>query len=225
MPNIQTMRYIISISIFSIMLFESGCFLLGLTPPCDDESSVYEFKIECQLYPKLDTFTMDDTIWVECRVPAHMYDNVSGDTYYWEEYDHKFYINFFIFGDSSQSPFTGANNFEVIDNIGSAQIGTFSITRMFRINLDSITEDLDSLRVGFIPKKAGTYCFNFSQDISYTFAKGIFKDECAEELIYFYFNLNQGDTTINYGYYAPYDTIFSREEMMESGAYAFRVVE
>jgi hypothetical protein len=192
---------------------------------CTDEQT-FQFNIPCQLSPRLDTFHIGDTFWISSQVSHLLYDSVSDSVYFFGDDQHQFFIEFYLLNDSTASTVTSSDNFMPVNVLGSAQIGTFAISRLFRMYYDQHSTGIDSFLCGFIPQRKGAYSMFFSPNSFYYIDGGArsLTDGCIEYK-YFDFDLDNRDPDINFELYEPFAQGFTKEKVMKAGAYMFVVVE
>jgi hypothetical protein len=192
----------------------------GTTAACVRD---YEFTIPLTFYPKIDTFRINDTFWIECTIPSMLYDTFSMKEYSSWNFPNIIYLS--IVERDTVLRFTGADNFEYINLNGNTQRGTLGETRLFLTGFEMQADSSRKISIAFIPKKVGLYSSSiFTLYDDYEFENGVFEEKCNEHIT-LRFSLYDYDPNNNFELLTGTMSWPNISEMMKSGGYAFRVVE
>jgi len=217
------MKYVFSILLLVIMQACISCDPTG-TAKCEKE---YSFELSLSLSTDLDTFTLQDTIWIESAIDMKLLDLVSGDSIMVDSFD------FMIYSKISKVIDTigfahGENSFMYLNKIGEFQVQNFSNGSKGRL-VYAIKHGKQELRIGMIPKNTGLYdivFYNLSDDL----INLEFPEQCTVNIKNINYRMNMGNNNNfhlvmdAYKQFYP-NSLYNEDGFNSSGGYAFVVIE
>ena len=193
------------------------------TTKCKKE---YTFELSMSLSPALDTFTLQDTIWIESTINRKLLDLTSGDSVFIDTFDFK--INS---GTNKFIPDVGTeraeNKFSYVNEIGYFYVNNLSISKgqlFFKKGING-----QKIRFGMIPKETGIY------DISFYLLTDNLRDvdfpkDCHVDIVEVFKRMNTGSNNnfhLVKDFYKEFfpDSDYDEDDFNHGGGYAFVVVQ
>lgn len=214
------MKFIFPVFLLVLIQACTSCDIKGTTK-CKKE---YTFEIKLTLNPALDTFTLQDTIWIESTINRKLLDLTSGDSVFIDTFDFKINsgIKKFI---PSLGTERAENKFSYVNNVGGFYVNNLSISKGQLIYEKGIYGQ--KLRFGMIPKEKGVFKIGF-----YLLGDNLrdvdFPEDCHVDIVEVFKKMNTG-TNNNFhlvkDYYKEFfpDSDYNEDDFNHGAGYAFVV--
>lgn len=208
-----------------LLLIQAACWP---TENCEEYPGGYRysFTIPAEIYPKQDTFSIGDTIWIDVQMPDEIEEDISGDRMPVSKLDIN-RLRCYFFGYSFDSLgksffYNSIAFFPVFSVVGSnKQIGT-GFTAYSLIELDKSSKKCS---LGVVPKNMGEYVVSLGNDHGAILSTtGLFNDNYCYSYSNIQYNVNGPDSN-NYHIAKKYgvENVGTYDMYKKSGAYAFVV--
>ena len=206
--------------------------LLQACTSCDPNGAAkckkeYTFELSFTLSPALDTFRLQDTIWIESIIEPKLLDLTSGDSIFIDTFDFRVNSNIIKFIPNVGWE-TAEHQFYYVDKAGQFKIFNYSFGSEALL-LYAHESNKQKIRFGMIPKEVGVFDISFYL-LSDNLRDVNFPEDCHVDIVDVTRRMNTGVDNNFYlvkDFYSKFfpDISFDEEDFNLTGGYAFVVIE
>ncbi|MGB1207341.1 MAG: hypothetical protein ACPG5B_16965 [Chitinophagales bacterium] len=186
--------------------------------------TTYQFDFPITLYPAIDTFQINDTVWLEMQYAQNLFDRNSATII--EVGDFDFELELLLGGFDLTGVYDAIESFEVVAIQGNVTKQILPVFSSFNLEFEWTNNEVYALKLAIIPKNIGNFSTTFNDGNFLNRDVMLNEDSPCKERLQISYSINHLLDN-NYEFYInnSSDEITTLEGYNYAGTYSFVVTE